>query len=322
MAQELEDGEFWLPSDFLTDFDDLLTDSKTSPLKTKGTCNFSHGFGFNSDLSSPADSVIGAAEIESDEDEFIAGLTRKIANSFIQEGWKLSSSPKSTLCACKQGSTRSSPNSVSRVSTPTDSKDAVGWDLAAGEVERTQILEETTSFYSPHNLFASAPIHNPVYLTPIHAQAHLAYLQLQAKTFQQMQYQQQMINSRDWGKGKIEPPQCRRNQGLSTAAWPTLQQSQQPGSGMRAVFLGETDGKKERTGTGVFLPRSYGPNPTEARKKSGYSTVLLPERVVHALNLNVDAKSQLRGNKNFVPKYGSVVADQRQPLMNQATRPA
>lgn len=69
-----------------------------------------------------------------------------------------------------------------------------------------------------------------------------------------------------------------RTQGLSMAAWPTLQQSQQqqqqqpaqPGSGMRAVFLGETGAIKERTGTGVFLPRRIGTNPAENRKKPGH----------------------------------------------------
>ncbi|GFP86281.1 hypothetical protein PHJA_000771900 [Phtheirospermum japonicum] len=342
MAQELEDGEFWLPSDFLTDNDDLLMDFKTDPLKTKGCSDFSHGYGsslgFNSDLSSPVDSVMGSTETESDEDDFIAGLTRKIANSTIQdsnffsdhktEGWKLSSSPQSTLCACKQGSSRSSPNCVSRISTPKGAEDAVGWDLlhaAAGEVERMRKMEETTPFYLAPNIFATAPNPSPVfgpvsnqtsipdfYPSQTKTQAHLAHLQLQANTFQLMQHQQQIINRGDWGQGKIEP-QFQRNQGLSKAAWPTLQQSQQqlrPGSGMRAVFLGETGVKKERTGTGVFLPRRFGASPTENRKKPGYSTVLLPERVVHALNLNIDsidAQSQLRGN--------------RKPAMNQATRP-
>lgn len=62
--------------------------------------------------------------------------------------------------------------------------------------------------------------------------------------------------------------------GLSAAAWPTLQQSHQqppmiPRSGMRAVQLGENGAKKERTGTGVFLPRRYETTTSETRKKAG-----------------------------------------------------
>lgn len=69
------------------------------------------------------------------------------------------------------------------------------------------------------------------------------------------------------------------------AAWPTLQQSQQQqqqqqqqpnGSGMRAVFLGDTGAKKERTGTGVFLPRRVGTNPAENRKKPGINSTPTP----------------------------------------------
>ncbi|KAL3640685.1 hypothetical protein CASFOL_015653 [Castilleja foliolosa] len=297
MAQELEDGEFWLPSNFLTDDDDLLTDFETGPLKTKASSDFSHGYvsslGFNSDLSSPVDSVMGSTETESDEDDFIAGLTRKIADSTIQdssffsdpkpESWKLPSSPKSTLCACKQGSSRSSPSCVSPVSTPTFAKDAVQWDLlyaAAGKVERISKLEETTSFFSTPSLFTPAlnpsPVNGPVtnqvpfpefYSTWTNAEAQLAYLQLQANIYQLKQHQQKIVNRGDWGPRKIES-QFQRGQGLSNAAWPTLQQSQQqpqPGSGMRPVFPGETGLKKERTGTGVFLPRIPGTNPTKTR---------------------------------------------------------
>lgn len=77
MAQELDDGEFWLPSEFLTD-DDLLKDFKSD--NTDGA-----SFGFNSDLSSPVESVMGSTETESDEDELISGLTRKMANSTLQD---------------------------------------------------------------------------------------------------------------------------------------------------------------------------------------------------------------------------------------------
>ena len=63
MAQQLDDAEFWLPSEFLTD-DDLLMDFKTEK-RGDAFCN--------SDLSSPGS--------ESDEDDFAPGLARKIAHT-------------------------------------------------------------------------------------------------------------------------------------------------------------------------------------------------------------------------------------------------
>lgn len=118
--------------------------------------------------------------------------------------------------------------------------------------------------------------------------------------------------------------------GLNQTAWPPLQKPQQHhapapvAAGMRAVFLTPPGAKRERNGTGVFLPRPAGA-PAEPKKKSGASvvvtsclvisctmdslvgvscpdvklircfwriagcsTVLVPARVVQALNLNLD----------------------------------
>lgn len=83
----------------------------------------------------------------------------------------------------------------------------------------------------------------------------------------QMNNNHQMLQSR----GRIGKPN------LGITAWPTLEQSQrqqllqpqqQPGTGMRAVFLGNPGSKRECAGTGVFLPRRFG-TPAETRKKSG-----------------------------------------------------
>lgn len=116
MAESLDDGEFWLPSQFLTD-DDVLLD-KSEKLKdgaVKRSANwfdekrdgydldgevfkplfpfeFSSGFGpyglSSSDLSSPVESVVGSTETESDEEDFLAGLTRQMAHSTLDEGFK------------------------------------------------------------------------------------------------------------------------------------------------------------------------------------------------------------------------------------------
>ncbi|KAL1545565.1 hypothetical protein AAHA92_22273 [Salvia divinorum] len=342
MAQELDDGEFWLPSEFLTD-DDLLMDFKTDFSKTKRGDDFPLAF-CNSDLSSPVESVMGSTETESDEDDFVIGLTRKLAQTTLYDpnfstdhaskGWKLSGSPQSTLCGFKSGSSQSSPNSASRVSSPPGQKENIGWDLlyaAAGEVQRMRMTDEAAPFHSnkpfaapPKPTSAGVPVKTPTlastyYPNQAQTEAHIAFLQLQA-THRMKQHH--MIKSGVWGqqqRGKLEYHQFQnqngkmdgemgRTQRLSMASWPTLQQSQQqqPSSGMRAVFLGETGTKKERTGTGVFLPRRFGTTPAENRNKPVCSTVLLPDRVVQALNLNletVDARSQFRCNKNSYRDY-------------------
>lgn len=87
----VDDCEFWLPPQFLTD-DDLLMDFKTNSPGNDGSKLFGGEFGYgfspfgsNSDLSSPVESVVGSTENESDEDDYITGLTRKMARSTLQE---------------------------------------------------------------------------------------------------------------------------------------------------------------------------------------------------------------------------------------------
>lgn len=108
MAQSLDDGVFWLPPQFLTD-DDILMDlsmSNNSTIKKSSTnkegfdleadatkslfpFEFPYGFGAfghsSSDLSSPVESVVGSTETESDEEDYIAGLTRQIAHSTLED---------------------------------------------------------------------------------------------------------------------------------------------------------------------------------------------------------------------------------------------
>lgn len=93
---------------------------------------------------------------------------------------------------------------------------------------------------------------------------------------QQMK-QHQMLKNRAYAQAMdFQVQRERKNvgddiaQGLSMPAWPTSQPPhQKSGSGMRAVFLGESAVKKERTGTGVFIPQRFGSFPPENRKKPG-----------------------------------------------------
>ncbi|KAL0435752.1 UNVERIFIED_CONTAM: hypothetical protein Sradi_0283100 [Sesamum radiatum] len=75
------------------------------------------------------------------------------------------------------------------------------------------------------------------------------------------------------------------------------------GPGMQAIFLGSSP---RSCGTGVFLPRREGAD-FQFSNKPAFSPVLLPSRVVQALNLNVhelgqQIKSQPDQNKNIVRK--------------------
>ncbi|XWS59891.1 hypothetical protein CRYUN_Cryun08bG0160800 [Craigia yunnanensis] len=363
MAEVSDDGEFWLPPQFLTD-DDLFVDkseAKNNPKNLKDgfgleldgskslfPYEFPSGFGsfgFSSDLSS--------TETESDEEDYLAGLTRQLAHSTLEDdfrrndrafaseiskSWVRSSSPQSTLCAirggccCKQGSIRGSTNCQSRVSSPPGT-----WDLlydAAREVARMRMNEESYGGFNNRGLLgtpakrSSPNLDVSGFYPPQQSRYHQ---KLQANQFQQLKQQQLMKqhNASVWGGQKQQQQHhhhhhhhvvqnrgrnsnSNRLLGLSPSAWPPLQQQQQQQqqlsptqnrSGMRAVFLGNPTGKRECAGTGVFLPRRIG-TPSEPRKKPACSTVLLPDRVVQTLNLNLDeiaAQPQLhpRFNASF-----------------------
>ncbi|GLU07537.1 hypothetical protein SLE2022_244920 [Rubroshorea leprosula] len=74
------------------------------------------------------------------------------------------------------------------------------------------------------------------------------------------------------------------------------------GPGMQALFL---DSGKRSGGTGVFLPQMRGSN-FQSSKKPACSPVLLPSRVVQALNLNVSALGL-----QVSPRKGCPSADHR-----------
>ena len=91
MAQELADGEFWLPPEFLNDEDilmDFLPEKPTAGTRNNKGCTGFYGlgsYGPNSDMSSPVESVMGSTETESDEEDYLTGLTRKFGNTTLQD---------------------------------------------------------------------------------------------------------------------------------------------------------------------------------------------------------------------------------------------
>ncbi|GAB4856827.1 hypothetical protein Ancab_014745 [Ancistrocladus abbreviatus] len=193
MAEDLDDGEFWLPSQFLTE-DDILVDFRGYTNKSSQEKDGFHrlgwnvfgcgSFGVSLDLSSPGgQSVTGSTEAESDEEEHLAGLTREMARSTLgdysanSKGWILSVSPQSTLstvgggCDCNQGSSRGSPNGP--VSPPPvaavkgRNQNDAALDLlyaAAGEVARLRMRsgQRGTGFFDSSNRGLLYPRKGPI----------------------------------------------------------------------------------------------------------------------------------------------------------------
>lgn len=168
MADNLDDGEFWLPPQFLADDDVVSTpfDAKFPALRDDAVffpSEFPYGGVRSSELGSPVDSTVGgSSETESDEEEqLVAELTRRMARpSLLPEvksvGRFVSGSPQSTLCAfgsgcgCGKSSSQGSPNGVCKFSSAKTT-----WDLlhaAAGEVERMRLSQESYAFNNQNEL--------------------------------------------------------------------------------------------------------------------------------------------------------------------------
>lgn len=268
----------------------------------------------------------------------------------------MAGSPQSTLCEVGSwsryslGSSRGSSKGPSQVSsppsTPMDHKDDA-WDVlyaAAGQVVRMKLNDERLKFESRGLL---GPPGKPV-SGPVCTKEALSQLQMQHNQFQLLKQQQLMKqhqSSAIWGrqaKGAPSTPQQQfqnraraggvgcapvgRSWTMSSSPWPVQHPQQPAGSGMRAVFLGGSSTKRESTGTGVFLPRRVG-SPTELRKKPGCSTVLVPARVVQALNLNLDdlGSTQPRFQNRQFPDHEAILMAPRgsstQPQQKRVFRP-
>lgn len=87
MAENLDDGEFWLPPQFLADDDVLPTPFEAKfPSLPDDTVLFPSEWPYGS----PVDSTVGgSSETESDEEEqLVAELTRRLTRSSLQSDTK------------------------------------------------------------------------------------------------------------------------------------------------------------------------------------------------------------------------------------------
>ncbi|KAJ4968681.1 hypothetical protein NE237_015382 [Protea cynaroides] len=119
---------------------------------------------------------------------------------------------------------------------------------------------------------------------------------------QQQQQQQQHHHKTLLISGDPFPPHSFRKPGPKLHQRPRYPAYRASGGpGMQAIFI---DSGQRSCGTGVFLPRKGGFN-FQQTKKAACSPVLLPSRVVQALNLNVhELGSQLTPQRYLNNKNG------------------
>ncbi|KAF8117345.1 hypothetical protein N665_0011s0067 [Sinapis alba] len=266
----VDDVEFWLPPEFLTD-DDFLVEKENK--ESVFPYEPSHGFGLDSSFG--------------DDESFLAGLSREMVQSTLHDDNAKAWGPtQSTRC----GGGFASQTRVSSQAT------AAAWDLycAAAEELAMMNINGYNNNHSGRGLLdhprkhplAAAKVSNDG--SGFYSRQSLQYQKLQAIQFQQLKQQQMMKHHRQLAQQRVNNhTKSTVHVDLSPSAWPPP--LRRDGSGMRAVFLGDRTGKRGSTGTGVFLPRRVdqtSPVTGETRKKPTLGTVLVPARVAHALNLN------------------------------------
>ncbi|XP_019462082.1 PREDICTED: protein kinase 4 isoform X2 [Lupinus angustifolius] len=226
MFENLDDGEFWLPPQFLSDDENNNNNNFESKNKKHNPNNvvvdeamfrseFPFGFfGFpSSNLSSP---LGGSSETESDEEEQhqIAEFNRLMTRSNLEHdfnntikpmGKLVSGSPQSTLCAfgigcggCKKCSSQGSPNSVCKLSSA-----RATWDLlhaAAGKVERMRLNQEETYPFQNGPFVSQRKTSSDV--AAFYTQQSLSHQQLQIAQFEMLR-QQQMVKPQNNGSSSV-----------------------------------------------------------------------------------------------------------------------
>lgn len=277
------------------------------------------------------------------------------------ETWGMSGSPESTLngfgsWSCgSAASSNGSPTGPSQFSSPPATPFGANndaWDLiysAADQVARLNLSGEGAPSYHPGRVLV--PSRKPTQIPKNPSSGFYSNDSLTKNQKNQILNLQVKQSSSIWGnqangRSSVEnqPQQLQiqnrgrnianengrygRPLGLPQSAWPPLQREHQihhqpnTGSSIRANFIGEESGvRRESTGTGVFLPRRYTNSTSTPRKKQG-STVLLPARVVQALNLNVDdmnAQYQQRFNGGYATDHDALT-DRRNALLSQQKR--
>ncbi|KAE9594353.1 hypothetical protein Lal_00001438 [Lupinus albus] len=314
---------------------------------------FPSEFPYELGISSPVESVAGSTETDSsnEEEDFFAALTRRLSQSSLHDSRKhhpltspiiannknenvklktqgLATSPQSTLSGIGSWSGRSggsgdgSPNGSSRVPSPlttpfvekNDPLEAIY--AVAGEVARLKYINSETMSFGFQNRGQLGLPHGST-LFPNHASqmreeqcGDSVWGRQHVKPNWLIQQQQLQVQNRGYESVKCTRPS------LPQSAWPPLQVQPQnqrlqcTGSGSRPSGSAV---KRGCGGTGVFLPRHHVNNPSETRKKPGFAPVLVPAKVVHALNVT----SQSQFSNAFAVDYDALLARRNALLMQK-----
>lgn len=266
----------------------------------------------------------------------------------------MAGSPQSTLAGIGSwsgrsggGSSEGSPNGSTRVPSPTTVPFSGGndaWDVlyaAAGEVARLKMNGEVKrgvlgGLPSPTMAENRA---GAVFVNPnaSHVQyqqvkqerdsiwARHAFAQAQAQAQAHVKAIQAQVQNRVYDYEGVE---CTR--AMPRSAWHSpiqVKNQNNPvyfnGSGLRTGLQRGSGVKRGCGGTGVFLPRPYGTPLPESRKKTSCAPVLVPAKVIHALNLNINdfnGGRQPRFSNDFGVDYDALLARRNALLMQQRLR--
>ncbi|XP_019427181.1 PREDICTED: uncharacterized protein LOC109335502 [Lupinus angustifolius] len=249
MAENLDDGEFWLPPHFLTDDYTPMNNNSAKNVDVLSAL-------FPSDLSSLVESVVWSSETESSDEEYhMADLTRHMTHQLDLDPSQNSESP----------------NSVYNLNTH-----RATWDLlhaAAGEVEKMRLL------VPPKKPSLATLTNSGVgFYTQQHSLTHQQF------QIAQMEQQQGLVwggantttqlkgysGNYQWGQNNkmVANRVTNIDGGLSSCAWPHIQRAkQQYECGMKAVNLVNPSVQRESIGTGVFLPQRIVDFPIKSKKK-------------------------------------------------------
>ncbi|CAI9772963.1 unnamed protein product [Fraxinus pennsylvanica] len=323
--------EFWLPSEFLTDEDSVMEKDKFNK-KTESVSEFCFPTEFPYDFGGYG---VGSPKTESDDEDLLAAITRSSFYHHLNPTTKpqnlekvglISGSPQSTLAHVGSWSDRSngSRNTPFQVPSPPTTPfviESKPWDL----------IYQPAVQLPEHKLSGGGlgQLHYPAQNPTRFQQVRVERLMNQPNISCGMWYSQHQVDQNRGG---------RLVGGMGQAAYQTRPAHQKfSGSGTGAVSFGRHVGgdravpggggvKRGCAGTGVFLPRRYGSNndknafPSYSRKKLVCSTALLPDRVLHALDVKfVDVNSQsLPGfNMGFIPDYDTFMARRNEFLVRR-----
>ncbi|CAH9091184.1 unnamed protein product [Cuscuta epithymum] len=255
---------------------------------------YSHGRSFSS-----LESSLSSFDNESDEDDFLSRLTSLLRRASIEEAnksvharnplesWVISGSPQSTLppvgnwTGRSTGSSNSSPNGPSQVSSPTAIPPSVEndpWDLLFREAAQLSRVKSTAgeSYFSNNRSFPDQSLISGAHVNPFHQIRGFGMMQPQCPQMWGQKVIDGFLGGRQLPQNRavrvgfgcgpvVENGKCATAVPAQTAAWhslPPQQQTQFGGSGTGAAFAGGSlvGLKRECAGTGVFIPRRYDAN--------------------------------------------------------------